>query len=117
MLIIHSVLVIWLLCLPLKTFADCCRPVTITFHLAKKEYPTNCEMFGASEDFNYSCRARICGDGMNVYGAWCGVGKCNPRGCSCLYGCIEGDPILNFRLKHGLDNFLYVGPQSESYNN
>ncbi|XP_022211180.2 protein Diedel [Drosophila obscura] len=115
MLILTYILAIWLLCLPLKASAECCRPVSIIFHLAKTEYPINCAMFGGTEDFNYTCKARICGDGMNVWGAWCGMGKCNPRGCSCLMGCISGDPIMNFRLKHGLENFVYVGPQTETY--
>ncbi|XP_017140179.1 protein Diedel-like [Drosophila miranda] len=115
MFILPYILVIGLLCLPSKTIAECCRPLPISFQLAKTNSLLNCEMFGGTLDINYSCKSRICGDGMNVWGAWCGQGACNPRGCSCLNGCIEGDPIMNFRLKHGLENFVHVGPQLENY--
>lgn len=48
------------------------------------------------------CKAKVCGDGRVHGGFYCGKGRCNPAGCQCTGGCIEGDAEANFRKITGI---------------
>ncbi|XP_060647104.1 uncharacterized protein LOC132785128 [Drosophila nasuta] len=70
---------------------------------------TNCGTFSAKYHGHETCEKKICGKGDAVVGTWCGRGRCNPRGCHCRNGCLTGEAVASFRLKHGPDNFVYMG--------
>ncbi|EDW39078.1 GL13593 [Drosophila persimilis] len=105
------ILAIWLICLSSTTKADCCKPTKIRFELAANNGTHTCETYGGKPGKNYTCKAKICNDGNNVRGTWCGKGRCNPSGCHCKKGCLASgaSAIDSFREKHGFFNFIYVG--------
>ncbi|SPP82857.1 Hypothetical predicted protein [Drosophila guanche] len=110
-IVLPLILAIWLFCLYSTARADCCKPTKIRFELAGNNRSHTCETFGGKSGKNYICTAKICNNGDNVWGTWCGKGKCNPSGCHCKHGCLGSgsNPIDSFREKHGFFNFVYVG--------
>nr|WDQ26740.1 venom peptide [Acharia stimulea] len=48
------------------------------------------------------CRVSLCGNGKRPeHGSYCGVKKCNPLGCQCDGGCVEGKAVEEFTKVHG----------------
>lgn len=92
--------------------SECC-PTQMAIFVAK--YPHNCSKLGypvawwkycekdSSIPIINICHADICGDGKTVTtGTFCGLGPCNIFGCNCDYGCVPGDPRINFKKNNPL---------------
>ncbi|KAH8301310.1 hypothetical protein KR018_000163 [Drosophila ironensis] len=104
LIVLAVILTIWLSCLALNSNADCCKPSYVRFKVADNGKGHGCKSFGGKkEKRSTTCKVKLCGNGEKVVGTWCGYGRCNPRGCKCKKGCIVGDALANFTMRHGSD--------------
>lgn len=70
------------------------------FRLVSLRHPEVTQTY--AERLNGVCRKSVCGDGEKKPDTpFCGKGTCDPVGCNCVDGCIEGDPRESFFGKHG----------------
>uniref|UniRef100_A0A161C724 Protein Diedel-like n=1 Tax=Mocis latipes granulovirus TaxID=2072024 RepID=A0A161C724_9BBAC len=79
----------------------CCRKIVMVWQ-ATTCYPYTVHNSTSVGGENKWCKAKICNNGLTNRGFFCGVGDCNIFGCNCDYGCIEGDPVYNFRYQTGI---------------
>lgn len=90
--------------------AKCCLPTVVKFISERK----SCQNFNAINAasgigiYGYTnprnCKIIVCGDGKRLTGSsFCGKGPCNIIGCDCDEGCIEGNPVENFKAIHNSD--------------
>ncbi|XP_017853732.1 protein Diedel-like [Drosophila busckii] len=96
--------------------AECCHDAKIVVYRLESD---SCGEIGGHRLKDGTCSIKICANGMDVKGTYCGKESCNMFGCNCDYGCMEGNWEHTFKERYAHLNldiiearWSYVGVMS-----